>query len=346
MDKMVYQYTRFCDKMINNIIAIVCILFAFFGTLFLIKKWIFVAKNINLVGKDMNKYNKPSVAEGGGIVIMIAVVFSIMLYIFFKTFLLGNETNMINIFSVLLTIMLAGFIGFMDDVLGWLKGIRQKTKVLLTVSIAFPLVIVNAGHSIINIPILGLVDFGILYPLLIIPIGIIGAANGYNMLAGYNGLEAGLGVIIVGTLTCISFLNGYLWLTMIGMIAVSSLIAFLLFNWYPAKIFPGDSLTYMIGALIAAMAIMGNMQTIAVVLFIPFICDLILTSRSKFKAVAFAKVNKDNSLTLPYKKIYDLTHLVIFLLSKVKKKVYEQDVVITIIGFEFLLTIISVIFLV
>jgi len=38
----------------------------------------------------------------------------------------------------------------------------------------------------------GAVDWGIFYPLAIIPIGIVGAANAYNMLAGYNGLEAGM----------------------------------------------------------------------------------------------------------------------------------------------------------
>lgn len=36
----------------------------------------------------------------------------------------------------------------------------------------------------------GVVDWGIFYPLAIIPIGIVGAANAYNMLAGYSGLEA------------------------------------------------------------------------------------------------------------------------------------------------------------
>ena len=68
---------------------------------------------------------------------------------------------------------------------------------MLTFGIAMPLVVVNAGHVIIELPLLGELNFGLLYPLVIIPIAVIGAANGYNMLAGYNGLEAGLGVIII-----------------------------------------------------------------------------------------------------------------------------------------------------
>ncbi|MDP2841599.1 MAG: hypothetical protein Q8O17_04910 [Candidatus Methanoperedens sp.] len=44
-------------------------------------------------------------------------------------------------------------------------------------------------------PFLGTLDIGLLYPLLIIPIGMIGASNAFNMLAGYNGLEAGMLIV-------------------------------------------------------------------------------------------------------------------------------------------------------
>jgi UDP-N-acetylglucosamine--dolichyl-phosphate N-acetylglucosaminephosphotransferase len=49
---------------------------------------------------------------------------------------------------------------------------------------------------------------------------------------------------------------------------------------------------------------------------------------------AFAKVNKDGSLDMPYTGIYDLTHFAIFVLRKVKNRVYERDVVMFILGIE------------
>ncbi len=49
---------------------------------------------------------------------------------------------------------------------------------------------------------------------------------------------------------------------------VGALLAFLWFNWYPAKVFPGDTLTYSVGALVACIAILGDMEKIAVILFI------------------------------------------------------------------------------
>lgn len=342
---MAFQYIRYCDKMIE-LIAVICTMLAFLGTVYLSKRWIIVAKNINLIGKDMNKYSKPPVAEGGGVAIIIAVIFSILAYIFFKTFLMGSNSNLINIFAILTTVTLAGFIGFMDDVLGWLKGLRQRTKVLLTIMIALPLVVINAGQSTVILPCIGTIDFGLLYPLLIVPIAIIGAANGYNLLAGYNGLEAGMGVVIVSTLSYIALLNGYLWLTMIGIITVASLIGFLMFNWYPSKIFPGDSMTYTLGALIASMAILGNMQTVAVILFIPYFIDALFLVRARnTSVVAFAIPDRNNALKMPYKKCYDTTHLAIYLIGKFKKNVYERDVVLSILGLEALLGVICIAFL-
>jgi UDP-N-acetylmuramyl pentapeptide phosphotransferase/UDP-N-acetylglucosamine-1-phosphate transferase len=62
-----------------------------------------------------------------------------------------------------------------------------------------------------------------------------------------------------------AFITGRTKYTMIRAIfMVSVLIAFSYFNWYPAKLFPGDTMTYSAGALAAFVAILS-----AVVLFLP-----------------------------------------------------------------------------
>jgi len=73
---------------------------------------------------------------------------------------------------------------------------------------ALPLMVINSGNSTMSLPIAGSVDWGIIYPLLIVPVGIIGALNSFNMVAGYNGLEAGMGVIILSTLSYVAFIGG------------------------------------------------------------------------------------------------------------------------------------------
>jgi len=54
-----------------------------------------------------------------------------------------------------------------------------------------PLVAIKVGKSFLKLPIFGHIEVGLFYPLLLVPLGVTGAANAVNMLAGFNGLEAG-----------------------------------------------------------------------------------------------------------------------------------------------------------
>ena len=77
-------------------------------------------------------------------------------------------------------------------------------------------------------------------------------------------------------------------------------------------------MTYAIGALIACIAILGNVEKIAVFFFIPYILETILKLRGKLKKQSFGKVNEDGSLEVPYKKFYGLEHIAIHILKKLK----------------------------
>ncbi len=327
------------------LIAILHLIFAFIITLFLTKWWINLSKkNKQMLVPDMNKYKKPLIPKTGGIAFVMAIILTVLLYIFFKTFILETTTHLIEIFVLIVTVLLACFIGFIDDIFGWRKSLKGWHKILMTIPIAIPLMVINAGHSIMSVPFIGPVEFGIIYPLVIVLFGIVGATNGYNLLAGYNGLETGLGMVIFSTLGIIAFLSGQVWLALIAGIIVISLLAFLIFNQYPAKIFPGNSLTYSLGALIAVFAILGNMERAAFLLFIPFIIEGFLKVRSKFKADNFGKPNKDNSLEPPYKKTYSLTHCMLKFLKRTKGKVYERDITNNLILAEIILAILVLIY--
>jgi UDP-N-acetylglucosamine--dolichyl-phosphate N-acetylglucosaminephosphotransferase len=350
---LVASFFDFISVEINELIlAGVILLFSFFVTLFLTKKWINSAKAAKLVGKDMNKPHYPSIPRSGGLVVAIVICFSLLFYIFLKTFsLLGTpSTHIVEVFAISATVLLAGFIGFIDDVLGWKEGLTQLQKVLLTVPIALPLTVLNVNQTVMVLPFLGTVDLGLLYPLLVVPLGVIGATNGFNLLAGYNGLETGMGLVIFASFGFTGILVGRLWIALIAFIVYACLLAFLAFNWYPAKVFPGNSFAYAIGALIATLAILGNMERIALWLFIPYFLEILLYLRARVvdrmgDVQAFAKPNEDGSLELPYKHIYDTTHLAIWFLKRVKGKVYERDVVLFLIAVQALIAISGVILL-
>ncbi|MEM4152952.1 MAG: glycosyl transferase family 4 [Candidatus Pacearchaeota archaeon] len=327
------------------LIALLHLIFVFLVCFSLTKWWISIAKKNKLVGKDMNKYSKPEVPEAGGIAVVISIILALLLYIAFKTFVLKTETHLIEVLTLIITLTLACFIGFVDDILGWKKGLKGWQKILMTIPIAIPLMVINAGQHTMSVPFMGAVDFGLFYPLVIVLIGVVGATNGYNLLAGYNGLEAGLGTIIFITLGIVSILTEQFWLALIAGIVVFALLAFLIFNKFPAKIFPGDSLTYSLGALIACFAILGNIEKLAIILFIPFIVEGILKARSKFKAENFGIPKKDGGIEPPYKQTYSLTHVALKFLKKIKpsKKVYETDIIWFLAIIEITLAIIAII---
>src|SRR3989339_180920 len=122
---------------------------------------------------------------------------------------------------------------------------------------AIPLMVINAGESTM----FG-IGFGILFPLFVIPIGVIGATTTFNFLAGYNGLEASQGIILLSAFAITTYLTGNAWLSVIALCMIVSLFAFYIFNKCPAKVFPGDVMTYAIGSLIAIIAILVILKKI------------------------------------------------------------------------------------
>ena len=308
---------------------------SFLVTLFAIPYWIKRAKRAGLVGKDMHKLKKKDVAEMGGIVVVLGFILGVLFYIGVRTFHFKDTDFTINIFAIFSTVLIITIIGLIDDILGWKMGLRQWQKPFLTLFAALPIMAVNAGHTSMMLPFLGRVEFGFIYPLIIIPIIIVGASNGFNMIAGYNGLEAGMGIIILSTLSFITwYKQGTGWLAVVGLCMVFSLVAFFIYNKNPAKVFPGDTLTYPVGALIACLAIIGNIETAALILFIPYFLELILKLRGKLQKESFAKLNDKGYLIRPYGKIYGLEHLMIYLLGKTKKNVTENNVVYSLLLIE------------
>jgi len=286
---------------------------AFFVSLIVAKPIIRYLKTIGLVVKDMNKQNKPLVPISGGLVVFSGIIVSVFAYIFVQTFIFKRQLYFVEIFAFLTTIFLITFIGLIDDLL--IKkskiasaGLKQWQKPLLTLIASIPFIVTNAGVTRMSLPFIGTIDFGLLYPLVLVPIGVVGASNMVNMLAGYNGLEAGLGIIYFGMLGAYAYVHEIYIAALICFVLVGSLLAFLIFNFYPAKILPGDSLTYLLGASLASVAILGNMEKAALICAIPFFIEFLLKARSKFKADSYGYF-KQGKIFSKYKKIYSLPHI-------------------------------------
>jgi len=315
--------------MTNNIFLIP-VLASFFVTLFLIPNWIKRAKKAGLVGRDIHKIKEVEIPESGGMMVIAGFAIGVLLFITINTFLLNSTSNFVEVFALLTSVLLITFVAFTDDILGWKIGLRRRTRLILVALSSIPLIAINAGKSVISIPIIGPIELGFFYPLILIPIGIVGATTTYNFLAGYNGLEAGQGIIIMSALALVSYLTGSYWLMVIALCMVAALSGFLVYNIYPARIFPGDSLTYPVGGMIAILSILGNFERITVFFFIPYIIETSLKIRGGLLKQSFSKLNNNGYLELEYDKVYSLSHLAILLMQKGGVKPSERKVVVCI----------------
>jgi len=231
------------------------------------------------VGKDVHKPDKVEVPEMGGLFLVTGFVVGIAMVIAFNTFLdRFLSIDLSQVLAVLSVVLIIAIVGTIDDLI----GIRQSVKALMPLFASLPLIAVRAGDSIISIPFAGYVDFGIFYSIILIPLGITGAANAVNMLAGFNGVEAGMGIVAMASLAAVAYLTGETAAFLILIAAIGALLAILYFNWYPAKVFVGDVGTLSIGAIIASAVIIGNFELAGVIVIIPYLLDFVIKSKNRF----------------------------------------------------------------
>ena len=297
---------------------------SFISTFFLVPWLIRNQTNIGQVYKDMNKRKKVFLPEMGGLA-MAAGFTSAMLYYVYT----NGQISLVNILAAVSTILVVTIMGVADD----LFSLRQSVKALLPVFAALPLMAISAGESTMSFPLLGDINLGIFYALVIIPIGITGAANATNMLAGFNGLEAGLGAMMHGTILLVSLAilpqnPAAIYSAVISASMLGCLLAFLFFNWHPAKIFPGDVGTLLIGCTLAVSVILGNMEKIGMILMGPFFLELAIKAKHGFKSQTFGIPRRDGTLK-PRPKGGSLTHWVMSL-----DRFKEEQVVLVLLGIE------------
>jgi len=307
-----------------NAIILIPVFLAFM-TSFLITpvliKWF---KSIGLIAIDQNKKNKPILSTSHGIGILTGMFVGILLSIFFISFTdVLFELDIVPILAVLISIITVTAIGFFDDLTTRQKvakdksgdkmrrkGLPQLWKALFVLPAAIPLMAINAGIGEMVLPFFGSMSFGVLYPLLLIPIGVICVTNAANMLGGLNGIEAGMGAVALIGLGIYGYSINSLESSLIAFIGAVSCLAVLYYAFYPSKILPGDSATYLIGGTIAATVIIGNMELFGMIIFLPWIIEAFIKLSKNFKATCTGKLVNGKYLKPKNDKIESLTHVI------------------------------------
>lgn len=270
-------------------------------------------KDLGLIVPDLHKKEKPLIPKTGGIGVIVGLTIGLTTSIGYVTFLTDNTP--IGLLAILSTILIIGFLGFIDDII----QIRQLLRTFAPTIASLPLIAIKAGTSVMLVPFIGPIDFGAFYYALV-ALGVTGASNATNMLAGYNGLETGTALIIFTSLLIYGLHIGtpmIISLTLAS--AIGTYLALLYYNIYPAKVIPGMS-NYVIGAVIASIAIIGNMQRVAIMMFPLFFIELILKAREKFKNKWWGELTEDGKLKPASDKIETIPQAIMKIHGSVSEK--------------------------
>ncbi len=287
--------------------------------------------------EDHNKAKPTALPSSGGIAVAFGVLMGVLTYIFASSFSFTSIKGAVNIsvlFAVILSILLISMVGFLDDLnvrrkhimatdlKDFKKGLKQWQKPLLTVIGALPLVAINAGVSTVVVPFFGIINLGIFYPILVLPLAIIFVSNAFNLLGGFDGLQPQMAIAAFAGLFIYSIMYGTFLGAFLSGIVLAALVAFLPFNIYRSRIIPGDSFTYAIGASFVAVMVLGSAESFGLIIFIPWIIEFFLHLRRKFRVSDLGIKQKDGTFRAPYgRHIYSWTHVVMNI-----KKAKETDV--------------------
>ncbi|MGG3963108.1 glycosyltransferase family 4 protein [Heyndrickxia faecalis] len=218
----------------------------------LIKK---LAIRIGAVDKpNQRKVHMKVMPRLGGLAIYISFIAGVLL-------LQPDSPHSLPILLGSLIIVLTGII---DDI----RELSPRVKLMGQLAAALVVILSGIHVEFINLPFGGQLEFGIFsIPLTIL--WIVGVTNAINLIDGLDGLAAGVSSIALLTISGMAIIMGDAYVTVLGLILMASTIAFLFYNFYPAKIFMGDTGALFLGYMISVLSLLGFKNVTFISLIIP-----------------------------------------------------------------------------
>lgn len=222
---------------------IVAGLLGFAGVIFLIPRIIQYAVRHNMVDRpNERKVHKGAIPRLGGIAFggMVLVIF--MLFIAYT-----QELRLLYILGALLLIFITGLV---DD----LKDIRAGVKFAIQLLAAW-LIAANGVRVTSLWGLFGITDLSLPQQYGITIITIVAITNSFNLIDGIDGLAGGIGFINAVVLGSLALAEHLIPFAVLNFALAGGLLAFLVYNFHPAKIFMGDGGSTLIGFLMGTTAV-------------------------------------------------------------------------------------------
>lgn len=175
-----------------------------------------------------------------------------------------------NLLGILLGVALLLGVGVVDDIRGMAPWQKLLFHILAGVILAWSTVTIP--H--ITNPFGGKLELGLLAPIFVV-LWVVFIINAINWLDGLDGLASGVSLIAVLALYFLAIKPevNQMSMAVLAIILAGALVGFLPFNFFPAKIFLGDSGSQVLGFLLAVFSIIsgGKIATAFLVLGVPLL---------------------------------------------------------------------------
>ena len=250
-----------------------CVLTAIFGRLLIpVLRAMKAGQSIREIGPTWHNYKAGTPMMGG-----LMFIFAAILVLVLTAFTMTDYS----VFYVLALSLCFGFIGFLDDFtkLKYKRNLGltslQKAMLQMAVSAVFLYAMYKSGMDThLYIPFFD-VSFD-LHPIVYIFFAMfvmVGCVNAVNLTDGVDGLCGSVTIPVMVFFTAASVALGRYDLALLPAVLVGGLVAYLFYNWHPAKVFMGDTGSLFLGGVVCAMAFALEMPLILILVGIIYICE-------------------------------------------------------------------------
>lgn len=209
------------------------------------------------------KIHSRPISRLGGIAIWSSTMLTFLFLVFLSYYPYGSLLS-----GILLGSSLMFFLGLIDDI----YTLDAKFKLFIQIAIATLVYLLGVKIDTIINPFGGIIHLGH-FSYIITLLWIVGISNAVNFIDGIDGLAGSvitINSITLGIIACAMIPPNPIS-ALIAFILAGSMLAFLTYNFNPAKIFMGDSGALFSGFLLATLSITGVMKGATLAIMLPFV---------------------------------------------------------------------------
>ena len=239
---------------------------------------------INDIGPTWHK-NKQGTPTMGGILFIVGILVAVTAgYITYAFQNIGKsaevEMNIVRLMAGLVMALAFGFMGFIDDYIKVVRkrnlGLTAMQKIIMqtVISVLYLVTLYIRGDTstIILLPFLGQLDMGLLYyPTMLL--FIIFLVNAVNLTDGIDGLCGSVTFVVSAAFLVIAGMLANSEMSILAVATAGAMIGYLIWNFYPAKVFMGDTGSMFLGGLVVSMGFGLGLPAFLIPIGIVYICE-------------------------------------------------------------------------